>query len=157
MKAHEPHDDAFDNARTFSLPFLFRIISMIAFAISWPLSIANSPPYVLTRTLAAIGFVLALVVGYRRHGPLFVRVGIGIAFFGGALSVAVYSGSAASVWQAPSEGRHPFDDFGGFLAGTVLVLVFPIVLGILVLLLRAWTWSAHDRMIYTSSTGGKEV
>jgi hypothetical protein len=151
MNAIDLRDDRLGAGTTFTLPFLFRGMSIIAFAIAWPLSIATSPPSTIANTLAAVGLVLAIIVGYRRHGTVCVRVGAAGAFFGGALLVALYSAGAASVWQAPVETMHPFDQFGAFLVGTVLSVILPVVLGVLLLLLRAWTWSAHDGIIYQAT------
>ncbi|MGH7140714.1 MAG: hypothetical protein ACREHD_33700 [Pirellulales bacterium] len=124
------------------------MVSIVAFVIAWPLSIANTSPQNVAMTIIGLGVVLAVIVGYRRHGSTFVRIGAAAAFFAGALVVAFFSASAASVWQGPTEPVHPLDELGNFLTGFVLLLTFPAVLAVMLLLLRAWTWSAHDRMIH---------
>lgn len=136
--------------RTFSVAFLFRAMSLTAFFISWPLSIATSPPEIVAATLIGIGSVLAVIVGYRRHGPILVRIGVTIGFLVGVLGIAVYSGGLAYILKERTLGA------GVVLAEVVYGLTLPVTLGIMVLLLRAWCWSANDRLVYDSDIPTKD-
>lgn len=142
-------DDGFGVRATFSLSLLFRATAIIAFLIAWPVSMATSPPDVLAATLVGIGIVLATIVGHRRHGAGRVRIATASRFLAGVLLIALYSACAASALQSvpPQEPRHPFDEIPSAVMAIALVLLLPVMLGIMVLLLRAWTWSAHDLTI----------
>ncbi len=153
MNAREEIEGNRPTRATFSLPFLFRIMSLVALAIAWPLWIATMPPHTIMMLFAGMGFVLAIIVGYRRSGTAFIRAGAAVAFFSCSVVVGFYSATVALMWQGHPEQSHPFDDLGIELGGALLLFALPWILGILLLLLRAWTWSAHDKMTY----GQKEI
>jgi protein-S-isoprenylcysteine O-methyltransferase Ste14 len=96
--------------------------------------------------LAAAGAILAMVVGWRRRGTLAMRMIVAVAFFTGAILVATYSELAAVSLQRPPPpaGAHAWQSLDGLMGMVALVVGLPIVLLVMLLMFRTWTWSAHD-------------
>lgn len=134
----------------FSLAVLFRAQTLVVFALAWLLAIRSAPPAAVMNALVILGLVLAAVVGWRRHERPVTRVAVGLGFLAGAVLFAIYSAHAAATLQAPDpvRGEHPWKSLDTGLSLFGLILWSPAMAAILLMMLRSWTWSAHDREIY---------
>lgn len=124
----------------FTLGFLFRTITCVAMLLAWGTAVASASPDALGWTMAAIGVVLGLVAGFRRTGTALSRLLTAVGFVLGSVIIAGYS-TFLAIWY---QNVPPLDEFDSTINALALSLFSPIVLAVLVFLLRAWTWSAHD-------------
>jgi hypothetical protein len=134
---------------TFSLGVLFRAVTLIAFALGWPLLVWKAEPLFVRFAVVGLGVVLGVVVGVRRFGTPRTRFKAMIGFVIGASIVAEYSTCIAWLIHKPEDP--PGTQWSGLMemqVGLALLAALPIIVIILVLLLRAWTWSAHDQSIH---------
>ena len=132
---------------SYSLAMVFRILFLAALALGWFRLIRVVPADSLMLAILLAGAVLGSVVGIRRRGSRWMRISAGGGFFAGCVVLATYSGLVAFAIQLPAEPEAE-QHWGGldvcFWAG-VLVLAVPAMIVVLVLLLRSWMWSVHDR------------
>jgi hypothetical protein len=149
----------------FPLGFLFRATTCAAMLLGWGSAIVSASPDAIGWTMAAIGAVLGIIVGYRRAGSRLSGVFVAAGFILGSLFVAGYSAYFAIVYQSPPSGFLSKIEANDFSAATAIVLwtiPTPLILFTLIQLLRAWTWSAHDsqmrrEQLLTSAVGEKPV
>ena len=132
----------------FSLATLLRITFLVAMALGWLSLVATArPPFVMT-TVIGITASLAVIVGWRRNGTRAQRAIAGFLFVLGGILVSCYSYFVAQLVQMQSIAgvphRHPWADLDQPFLTVAIPVSSPAMLVILVLMLRAWTWSAHD-------------
>ncbi len=133
---------------SFSLAALLRVIALVGLALGWLRLVPTMPPPFVQLSLVALGAVLAAVVGWRRFGTLATRFKTAAWFLAGSVLVALYSGCVANVIQTLVTSTHPWAGLDRVFHGVAVLAGFPVILVILVFMLRAWTWSAHDRLIH---------
>jgi len=126
---------------------VFRAITFAALALGWIRLIQTARPNIVLVIIMAVGVFLAVIVGWRRAGRLMLRIKAAGFFVVESTVVAIYSAFIAVEFQSADE---PQGQFGGILEFMFIVSASPIVLFVLVFMLRAWTWSAHDRLIARS-------
>lgn len=132
---------------TFSLGVLFRAVTLIAFVLGWPLLVWKAEPVLLGSVIVALGVALGGIVGFRRFGTPWTQFKAMIGFIVGAIAVAGYSTYVADMIQTDHQWEG-IDQMLYFFHGVAILASFPIVVMILVFMLRAWTWSAHDGSIH---------
>ena len=125
----------------------FRAITFAALALGWIHLIQTTRPNIVLVIIMAVGAFLAIIVGWRRAGKLILRIKAAGFFVVESTIVAFYSMTIAGGSQPSSESEGQFD---GIIESMFIVSALPIVLFVLVFMLRAWTWSAHDRLIARS-------
>lgn len=129
----------------FSLATLFRATSLVAMALGWLSLVSTVRPQFVMTTIIAITAPLAAVVGWRRNGARVMRFKAAFLFFSGGILASCYSDFAAQLVQSSTSVQsHPWETLDQLFLMIAVVLAFPIQLIVLVLMFRAWTWSAHD-------------
>jgi hypothetical protein len=113
----------------------------------WITLVVNMTPLTVVLIVLTTGVVLGYVVGARRNGGVLTQVIAALFFWAGSVWVAVYSGFLAAAIQTKDNPETPWDESNDFFTGGAMCL-FPFVLVIMLLMLRAWTWSAHDATIH---------
>ncbi|HUY90893.1 MAG TPA: hypothetical protein VMV10_19310 [Pirellulales bacterium] len=146
------HNATPENAKTFSLGCLLRAVTLVSMALGCLSLIPTAPPQWLLVGQIALGFALATVIGVRRRGTRLAKFKSAAGFFWMACLVACYCGYAAFAVQNfmhehPDPGEHQFAVLDRAFPVMVVVAGVPIVALLLILLLRSWTWAAHDREI----------
>lgn len=122
----------------FGLAILFRVITLVAAALGWLELVRHAPPPVVLLSVLIVGLILAVVVALRRHGSRKQKLTVATWFVSGVIASSLYSGClAVGIQQSP----RPLGPIGWLV---VLLPISPIA----VLLLRAWTWSAHDQALF---------
>jgi hypothetical protein len=144
---HASPSEAGPRPYTFSLAILFRVVTLVCVFLGWVALVANVAPWKVGLIVLAGGIILGAVVGVRRRGSVLRQIIAAAFFWVGTVWVAVYSGTLAAAIQAEDNPATPWDESGETLTGGAMCL-FPFVLGLVVLMLRAWTWSAHDATIH---------
>lgn len=130
----------------FSLAAICRFQAIVCFTAAWPFAVATAPPPMMLGSLALLGAFLAVIAARRRRGSLGSRIRLALAFFGGAVVVAIYSTLAAVTVQAPAptQGAHAWQTLDVVPAILVLAVGLPFVLLVLLLMFRTWVWSAKN-------------
>jgi hypothetical protein len=144
-----------------SLAMLLRITSLVAMALGWLSLVATArPPFVMT-ALIGVSASLAAIVGWRRNGTRAQRANAGFLFVSGGILVSCYSCFIAQLVQMQSSAgvphRHSWADLDQLFLTVAIPVSSPAMLVILVMMLRAWTWSAHDWSDRDSSDGGSDA
>jgi hypothetical protein len=122
----------------FGLAILFRVITLVAAALGWLEIVRHAPPAFVLLNVLVVGLILAMVVALRRHGPRKQKLTVAAWFVSGVIASALYSACLAiGIQQSP----RPLGPIGWLV---VLLPISPIA----ILLLRAWTWSAHDQALF---------
>jgi hypothetical protein len=103
-------------------------------------------PQVVLAVVTAAGTVLAMIVAWRRHGTLTKKAAVAVSFYAGVVVVAGYSACLAETAMPRVTSESP--DYWARLPNLVLWLFSPVILAMILLMFRAWTWSAHDRTIH---------
>lgn len=138
------------NANTFSLGCLLRTVTLVSLAFGFLSLIATAPPQWLLVGQIALGLALATGIAVRRRGSRLTRLKSAAGFVWMASLVSCYCGFAAFVVQnylQRQPGEHPWAGLDRLFVSLPLVFGFPFVILLLILMLRAWTWAAHDREI----------
>ena len=147
-------DAAPPNANTFSLGFLLRATTLICMTLGCLSLIASMPPRQLMAGQMFVELVLASVIAVRRRGTRLAKVKSAVGFLWMACVVACYCGFAAVEVQRvpPEKSAHAWAALDSFFTAALLILGFPLVAILLTLMLRLWTWAAHDCEIAASLT-----
>ena len=121
---------------------LFRSITLFCFAMGWVVLVRSTPSVTAFFVLFIGGLVLASIVGLRRSVDVPTRLVIAVWFQLKAIAVGTYSACVADYLQ---DAR--VDLIG---EGLLLALAFPVYAVVVLLMLRAWSWSAIDRQVSLS-------
>ena len=133
-----------DHRWRFSLAVLFRAVTLIALALGWLLALPSVWPQAFAVIVLLLGMTLGGIASVRRAGRAWQRFRVWIGFLAGSVVVAWYSSYLATMVQTPIETGKHWSGLGRALEEIMVLLMSPLVVIILVLMLRAWTWSAHD-------------
>lgn len=131
----------------YSLGFLFRTTTCVALVLAWGGAIASLSPFEICFGMASLGVVLGVIVGWRRLGTRLAKVIAAVGFALGSSIVAGYSGFVALWYQSSPRGilaKLQSQDLETGIGTFLLLIPTPVVFLVLLYLLRAWTWSAHD-------------
>jgi hypothetical protein len=128
---------------TYRLRTLFGVTTLVVGVCALAAKMTSTPPSRVGWIVLAIGVVLGLFVGARRRAWWVERVMVSLVFMFGSLLLAAYLATVALVAQISKDAGE-----GAVLAATFgatkLVIFFPVMLMTLVMMIRAWTWSAYD-------------
>jgi hydrogenase/urease accessory protein HupE len=128
----------------FSLAVLFRAVTLTSLGLGWLLAVPWVPPRVFVAVIILLGMMLGGVASAQRDGTQGDRFKAWIGFLAGTVAVALYSGYVATVAQTPDDTGARWAGLGRLLNEVMILILTPVIVMILVFLLRAWTWSAHD-------------
>lgn len=126
---------------TFRLRTLFGVVTLVAIV----LMVISLMKPAQSNVLEAVwlgGTCLAIVVAYRRRGGICDCILAAVLFSLGSFELGVYAALMSSAWQFYRPSGPQSDTAWEFLS--LLLLMTPLTAGTLVLMFRAWVWSACD-------------
>jgi hypothetical protein len=129
----------------FSLGYVFRVTTCAAMLMAWGVSITSMEPHELLYCMIGAGTILGIIVGYRREGTRLSRILACVRCIGWAFAAGYFTLPFAIGFQDTEpvlsdiifSPTNPAGWLMCFISGAIVFYSF-------VMLLREWTWSAHD-------------
>lgn len=132
----------------FTLGSLFRFVTLASAALGWVLFVQTASPEMVFTLVFTVGNILGIITACRRVGTPFVRSRTLFLFVAGAVMLAFYSASVASLLQPAVEDNSQWAGLGTLIEAAALNIFFPVIAIIGTLMFRSWVWAANDQEIH---------